>query len=245
MRARRGDAVEARHLEVEHDEVRLVLGGELDRAQPVARLRDDLEVGLELEQRRERLAHEVLVVGQQQPDHVARCGARPVRTKPPAASGAASTRPPTAAKRSRRPATPLPSPSPACTRDAVVGHPHDDVVALALDRDLAALGAGVAQQVRRAFAHAASRTAAAAPTGTASGVPSTAASTPAALQDADRVGELDGEPDAPVALDELARLGQRLERQRVGVARRGARASSSSTPISRAASCALSAIACS
>ena len=56
-------------------------------------------------------------------------------------------------------------------------------------------------------------------TGTASGVPSTAASTPAALQDPDRVGELDGEPDAPVALDQLARLAQRLERQRVGVAR--------------------------
>ena len=66
------DAVEPGHLEVEHDEVRLVLGGELDRGAPVAGLGDDLEVGLELEQRRERLAHEVLVVGQQEPDHAVR-----------------------------------------------------------------------------------------------------------------------------------------------------------------------------
>ena len=39
-----------------------------------------------------------------------------------------------------------------CTRDAVVRHPYDDVVALAAHDDLAALGAGVAQEVRRAFA---------------------------------------------------------------------------------------------
>ena len=128
-------------------------------------------------------------------------------------------------------------------RDAVVGHPHDDVVTFALDRDLAALGAGVAQQVRRPLAHERAEQRL---QRDRHGLrcPLDRRLDARRLEDPDRVGELDGEPDAPVALDQLARLAQRLERQRVA-SPAWRRASSSSTPISRAASCALSAIACS
>ena len=156
----------------------------------------------------ERLAHEVLVVGQQRAGSCGgqpwpSCGAGRARTR--RRPLAASTRPPTAAKRSRRPATPLRRcrARPGARRRCP--HAHDGVVALALHGDLAALGAGVAQQVRRALAHERAeqrlqrarhrlrrdrdrRV------------------TPAARR-IPRVRELGGEPDAAVALDELARLG--------------------------------------
>ena len=62
------DPVEARHLDVEQRDVGPVL--EHGRDDGVARrdLGDDLEVGLEAQQRRQGAAHERLVVGQQEPD---------------------------------------------------------------------------------------------------------------------------------------------------------------------------------
>ena len=75
MRERRGrgQAVEPGHLDVEQRDVRPVAtrGGHDDLV-AAADLGDDLEVVLELEQRGERGAHQRLVVGEQQPDHVAR-----------------------------------------------------------------------------------------------------------------------------------------------------------------------------
>ena len=68
---RRGrlDAVEAGHLDVEQGHVGAVLAARpATTSSPAADLGDHLEVGLEVEQRRQGAAHERLVVGEQQPD---------------------------------------------------------------------------------------------------------------------------------------------------------------------------------
>ena len=65
------EAVEPGHLDVEQRDV----GPGLERPRhdlvPAADLGDDVEVGLEGKQRRERAAHHRLVLGEQHPDHVA------------------------------------------------------------------------------------------------------------------------------------------------------------------------------
>ncbi len=67
----RGDAVDARHLDVEQAHVGARDPGRVDDLVAPAHLRDHLEVGLEREQRRERPTHEGLVVGEQHLDRLA------------------------------------------------------------------------------------------------------------------------------------------------------------------------------
>ena len=64
----RGDAVEAGHLDVEQGDVGPVLEHGREHGVAGADLGDDLEVGLEAEQRGQRAADQGLVVGEQQPD---------------------------------------------------------------------------------------------------------------------------------------------------------------------------------
>ena len=72
------DAVEPRHLDVEQRDVGAVLEHGRDDVVPGRHLGDDLEVGLQAEQGRERAPHQRLVVGEQQPDHgVTFTGRRP------------------------------------------------------------------------------------------------------------------------------------------------------------------------
>src|SRR5262249_54741577 len=75
-------------------------------------LRDHLDVELELEQRRERLAHHRLVLGDEDADHASGTSTRR-RKPPPSGSGPASTEPPRRLARSRRPARPRPPSSPS------------------------------------------------------------------------------------------------------------------------------------
>ena len=62
------EAVEAGHLDVEQDQIRLLLGDGLDGLEAVAALADDLDVGLVLESVAHPLARERLVVHDQGPD---------------------------------------------------------------------------------------------------------------------------------------------------------------------------------
>ena len=63
------DAGEAGHLDVEQAHLGSRGAGGGDHLVAATDLGDDLEVGLEVEQRGERATHERLVVGEQQPDH--------------------------------------------------------------------------------------------------------------------------------------------------------------------------------
>ena len=146
----RRDAVEPRHREVEqHDVGRepLRLG---DRGLAVGRLPDDLDVVLQVEERAQALAHDRVVVGDQDADHARRDlepHARPLPRRrldreraaelraraPPSRSGRAGARAP------RRRSTSKPRPSSAThstSAPAAVLEPHLDV-----------LGVGVAQRV--------------------------------------------------------------------------------------------------
>ena len=62
------EAVEARHLHVEQDQVGLLLGDRLDRLEAVAALADDLDVRLVLQPVAHPLAGQRLVVHDQSPD---------------------------------------------------------------------------------------------------------------------------------------------------------------------------------
>ena len=65
----RADAVEPRHHEVEQDHVGVGARGGVDRGLAVAGLGDDLDVVLEVEERAQALAHDRVVVGEQDADH--------------------------------------------------------------------------------------------------------------------------------------------------------------------------------
>jgi arginase len=67
------DAVHERHVQVDHDRVRLELVGELDRVEPVRRGRDDGELGLVLDQRTQRFEERSVVVREQDANRGARC----------------------------------------------------------------------------------------------------------------------------------------------------------------------------
>ena len=181
-----------------------VLGCELDRAQPVARLRDDLEVGLELEQGRERLAHEVLVIGEQQADHAAGRRSDGIAGTDHAAdavrgrSGRSRRRPAARPRRARRRRRSARAGRRRRFRRRRLGDARHAVVGHHARRPRRPRARRRSRTARRGCAAAgwsrlrarATRTAAAGATGTASGVPATAASHARGLQDADGVGEL-------------------------------------------------------
>ena len=60
-----GDAVDERHVQVDHDRVGVELVGELDRVEPVCGRSHDRQLGLVLDQRPERLEERVVVVREQ------------------------------------------------------------------------------------------------------------------------------------------------------------------------------------
>ena len=66
---RGGKPVQAGHLDVEQGDVGSVLERRGDDLVAAGHLGDDLEVVLEVEQHRQRTSYEMLVVGQQDPDH--------------------------------------------------------------------------------------------------------------------------------------------------------------------------------
>ena len=68
-RFKRAHAVEPRHHEVEQDHVGVGARGGVDRGLAVAGLGDDLDVVLEVEERAQALAHDGVVVGEQDADH--------------------------------------------------------------------------------------------------------------------------------------------------------------------------------
>ncbi len=115
------DAVEVGHAHVHDHDVGVVLGAQPHRRQTVGREADDPEVGLRPEDRAERRAHDVLVVGDHDADQgVAHGAGAPGRTaataNPPAASGPAVIVPPSIAVRSRMPSSPCPPASEAAGR---------------------------------------------------------------------------------------------------------------------------------
>ena len=103
---------------LEHGGQHGVAGADLD---------DHLEVGLQVEQRGQRAAHQRLVVGEQQPDG----HARTTLSEKPGESSRVTTVAPTSAARSRSPASPEPWPSadgaaaPSSRTSALVGGEHD------------------------------------------------------------------------------------------------------------------------
>jgi len=99
------DAVLARHLYVEHGDVRPVLQGMPDDFVAPVHLVHDLYVALQREQRRQRTADQVLVLGDEDPNHR---GTDTRRRNPPVARGPNSTSPCRPATRSRRPVSPFP-----------------------------------------------------------------------------------------------------------------------------------------
>ena len=98
--AHRADAVAPWHHQVHQDHVGVELGGALERLVAVGRLADDLEALLEREERPQPLAHDRVVVDDQDadrvrplgceldPDRGARAGARLDRSAPPELAGA-------------------------------------------------------------------------------------------------------------------------------------------------------------
>ena len=60
-----GDAVDERHVQVDHDRIGVELVGELDRVQSVLRRADDGQLGLVLDQRAQRFEEGAVVVGQE------------------------------------------------------------------------------------------------------------------------------------------------------------------------------------
>ncbi len=74
-----GDPVDERHVQVDHDGVRVELVGELDRIQAVLGGRDDGQLGLVLDQGAERLEEGAVVVGEEDADGRRRCSLNPIR----------------------------------------------------------------------------------------------------------------------------------------------------------------------
>ena len=114
-----GDAVQARHLEVQDGDVGVVPAGHRDGLGAGRGLRDHVQVVLQAEQGGQGGADEVLVVGEQQPDHGAGSraaavvllvvvGSRASTVNQPPGSGPAVRCPPEALTRSRSPARPCP-----------------------------------------------------------------------------------------------------------------------------------------
>ena len=85
------------------------------RGDPVRDRADHLEVVLQVQDRGEAVADQLLVVGEQHPDVSRRApagsAARARTAKPPSRSGPAEKVPPSAVTRSRIPRSPLPAPS--------------------------------------------------------------------------------------------------------------------------------------
>ncbi|GIE72882.1 hypothetical protein Apa02nite_089900 [Actinoplanes palleronii] len=103
------DAVDARHPDVEENDVGPMLPGQRDSVVAVARLGHDLEVVLGVEQSSEAAADQRLVVDQQDPDHdVPSTGSSAWTVKPPSSRGSARSSPPRAVTRSRIPSRPTP-----------------------------------------------------------------------------------------------------------------------------------------
>ena len=95
--ARRLEPVEVRHPDVHQDHVRRMLARRIERLQPVARLPDDLDPRLGLEDHPEAGAHERLVVHDQDSNrHQAdpATGSRAEMVKPPPSRGPAVRSPP-------------------------------------------------------------------------------------------------------------------------------------------------------
>jgi hypothetical protein len=62
------DAVQPRHVQVDHDRIRAEAIGELDRGESVVRGADDDQTGLPVDQRPEGLDEQFVVVGEQDAD---------------------------------------------------------------------------------------------------------------------------------------------------------------------------------
>ena len=187
-RGRGGQAVEARHLDVEQRDVGMLVPRGRHHLVAAPDLRHDLEVVLEFEQRGERRADQRLVVGEQHPDRHAgivgsstacsRSGtigsAISTRNRQPSARPEATSVPPAASTRSRSPVRPLPAP-------AIPPRPLSSmVIQRRAERDRAAAGPGVPHDVGHAFPDRPNRTARAALGSTTSTAPGSSACTPAA-----------------------------------------------------------------
>src|SRR5581483_2373828 len=102
---RRLDAVAARHAEVHQDDLGAQPFDERDRLLAVGGAADDLEVGQQPEQRREPLAHDTLVVGEDDGRHAGTHSS----TRNPAPVAPAESVPPSSSARSRIPVSPYPA----------------------------------------------------------------------------------------------------------------------------------------
>ena len=92
----------ARHAQVHEHDVGVVAGRERDRLLPVGRRADQLDAVEQTEQRAEALAHDALVVGEQDADHAGSHSS----TRKPSPVGSAHRRPPSSSARSRMPVRP-------------------------------------------------------------------------------------------------------------------------------------------
>jgi hypothetical protein len=102
------DAIQLGYPYVHDRHVGTVLAGEAHRFLAVAGLGDHLDVLLGVDDRAQPFAHQVLVVGEQDPDHDAGplSGRRASTVNPPSPTGPAASSPPRRATRSRIPARP-------------------------------------------------------------------------------------------------------------------------------------------
>ena len=101
------DAVHPRHPQVHQHDIRVVLGGERERLLAVGRGGHQLDPVEQPEQRAQALAHDALVIGEQDPDH---CAGSHSSTLKPSSVGPAFRRPPSSSARSRMPVSPYPLP---------------------------------------------------------------------------------------------------------------------------------------
>ena len=106
--ARRVDAIHARHSDIQQTHVGPQLAREANGFDTVGRLGDDLHVLLGVEDHAQSCAHDLLVVGDEHPDHLAtpELGSRASTTQPPAAAGPADSVPPRRVARSVMPTIP-------------------------------------------------------------------------------------------------------------------------------------------
>src|SRR5580704_17937973 len=133
------DTVHHRHPDVHHDDVRPEARSDLDGLAAVARLTDDLQVVLRVDERGERGTEQRLVVDDEDPDrHPApSIGTWAFTRKPRPASGSAASQPPNAAIRSRIPTIPWPGPvcrSPAAGDPGGPAGPPSSVTSLTSSR---------------------------------------------------------------------------------------------------------------
>ncbi len=104
------DAVQHRHSDVHEHDVRAVLGAQLHCLGAVGGAGDDGDVRLRAEQRGESLSHDLVVVGDQRPDHEPSpsVGSSTSTTKPPPSAAPQENVPPAIVARSRMPTIPWP-----------------------------------------------------------------------------------------------------------------------------------------